>query len=136
MIVCSSAEVADATRAAAEQVERLDGLECIAENNGFIEQFCRAIKGDAKPKLIVMDCLAHPIPVLELLQIVRGIEGGMNENRTPVLVLGSKEQESDLKASLNELGNARFVRRGQDTSAAGQGPRIIGLVEKILNRGK
>ena len=136
LIVCSTNDIADAVREAAQESGRLDGVGCFGDNRTLIEQFCRAIKDDTKPKLLVLDSDAHPIPALEALTIVRSIEAGLNENRTPILLLGSKEQEAELKPVLSGLGNARFVRRGQDSAAASQGPRIVGLVEKILKRGK
>ena len=131
-----SQELAEGVIEAAKDTARHDEIDCAGDNRNIVEAFSRCLKEGSKPKLILLDSLAQPIPVVELVHVLRSIETGMNETRTPILVLGDSSDEGSLKPSLAQLGNARFVRRGTDPSPASQGPRIISLVSRVLNRGK
>ena len=135
-IVSGSQELAEGVIEAAKDTARREEIDCAGDNQNIVEAFSRCLNEGSKPKLILLDSLAQPIPVVELVHVLRSIETGMNETRTPILVLGDSSDEGSLKPSLAQLGNARFVRRGTDPSPASQGPRIISLVSRVLNRGK
>ena len=136
LVVCGSEALAEAVVVAAQDSNRRDEIDCAGDNRHIVEAFCRCLNDESKPKLILLDGLSGPMPVIELIEALRAVETGMNETRTPILVLGDSADESTLKPNLAQLGNARFVRRGTDPTPASQGSRIINLVDRVLNRGK
>ena len=135
LIICGAEALRQSIIDVAENAERSDLLS-VSDSAEGIEVFCKLVKEEHKPKLVLIDHGAGPIPSQDVAQIIRLVEAGVDENRTPILVLGRGEDSQTVKAVLGPLGNARFVNRGSEGGLDEQARRVLMLVDKILKRSK
>ena len=64
-----SQELAEGVIEAAKDTARHDEIDCAGDNRNIVEAFSRCLKEGSKPKLILLDSLAQPIPVVELVHV-------------------------------------------------------------------
>ena len=136
LIICGAEALRQSLIDVAENAERSADLLSVSDSAEGIEVFCKLVKEEHKPKLVLIDHGAGPIPSQDVAQIIRLVEAGVDANRTPILVLGRAEDSQTVKAVLGPLGNARFVNRGSEGGLDDQARRVLMLVDKILKRSK
>ncbi|MEE2786124.1 MAG: hypothetical protein VX589_02225 [Myxococcota bacterium] len=136
LIICGSDELDAALTSVVSDAEREADILSVADSANGIEVFCKMVKGEHKPKLVLIDDDAGPIPSQDVARVIRLVEAGLDENRTPLLIVGRPDEAQAVKAVLGALGNARFVNKGHDAALDDQARRLLMLVDKILKRSK
>lgn len=99
----------------------------------FLEAFTKAILADEKPDLVVLDVKMPGIDGRETAYAVRAIEKGLGiTKRTPILFFSSMLCDAEFKGALRDIGNARYIRKGEGVEPAELGVRIASVLERLL----
>ncbi len=120
-------------------VERELANEVIDCDDGmaFIESFTRAVIAGEKPDLIVLDVKMPGIDGRETAYAIRAIETGLGvDKRTPILFFSAMLCDADFKSALRDIGNARYIRKGDGSEPAELGARIASVLERLLGASK
>ena len=134
MAALSSNEVFESAKRAAKSSSVVGHVTGYSDGCALLSAYAHAIFTQEKPNILILDSALKPIPIAELAHAVRAIETGMGVKRTPILVIGQTNEDNSVNEACRTLGNARFIPQPATASPADLGPRIVGLVEKLLIR--
>jgi len=105
-------------------------VEC-DDGPAFIEAYVRALAAGQKPELVVLDVRMPEMDGRDVARAMRALEDAMGVKRTPILFFSGVLCDEPFKATLEALGNAKYIRKTDgDPSALGE--RIVAVLERLV----
>lgn len=103
-----------------------------ADGQVFLEAYTRDLVAGQKPDLIVLDVKMPGMDGREAAHAVRAIESALGIKATPILFFSAMLCDADFKQTLVDLGNARYIRKGDGGDPAALGERIVSVLERLV----
>jgi CheY-like chemotaxis protein len=103
-----------------------------ADGQVFLEAYTRDLAAGQKPDLIVLDVKMPGMDGREAAHAVRAIESALGVKATPILFFSAMLCDADFKQTLVDLGNARYIRKGDGGDPAALGERIVSVLERLV----
>lgn len=109
-----------------------DVVDC-EDGVAFIEAYTRALISNNRPDLVVLDVKMPGIDGQQAAFAMRALETAIGgKKRTPILFFSSVLCDAPFKAMLQELGNARYIRKSDDGDAQQLGTRVVAVLERLV----
>lgn len=98
----------------------------------FVEAYTRALIAGNRPDLVVLDVRMPGLDGQQAAFAMRAVETALGQKRTPILFFSAVLCDEKFKAILQELGNARYIRKSDDGDAQQLGNRIVSVLGRLV----
>ncbi len=102
----------------------------------FLETFTKWARAGEKPDLIVLDVRMPGMDGREAAYALRAIEKVLGVKRTPVLFFSGILCDADFKTALQDIGNARYIKKAEGGDAQQLGERIVAVLSRLVGTKK
>lgn len=98
----------------------------------FVEAYTRALAAGDRPDLVVLDVRMPGLDGQQAAFAMRAVETAMGQKRTPILFFSAVLCDEKFKGILQELGNARYIRKSEDGDPQQLGNRIVSVLGRLV----
>ena len=98
----------------------------------LVEAFTRTLAQGDRADLLVLDVPLESIDGRDTAFAVRAVESALSTRKTPILFFSAVACDVPFKAMLEELGNAKYVRKSEDRPIGERVERIASVVGRLF----